>query len=73
MAAFVCRVARGMVKRAAEGDLETLSALKTMAAAIDQATADAARALHDQADYSWTEVGRELGTTRQAAFQRFGS
>lgn len=73
MAAFVCRVARGMVRRAAEGDLEVLSALQSMSAAIDQATTEAAKALHDQAGYSWTEVGRELGTTRQAAFQRFGS
>jgi len=72
MAAFVGRVARGMVRRAAEGDLETLGALANMARDIDKALALAASSLVLEAGYSWTEVGRELGITRQAAWQRFG-
>lgn len=76
MAAFVGRVARAMVRRAGEGDLEALTALRAMSEAIEQATEDAARALHDDpfgpgTGYSWTVIGAELGITRQAARQRF--
>jgi len=69
---MVARISRGMVRRAAEGDLETLGALADMAHDIDKALAAAASSLVMEADYSWTEVGRELGITRQAAWQRFG-
>lgn len=71
MAAFVARVARGMVRRAGEGDLEALTALTGMRKAIDEATDDAAAELH-RAGYSWTDIGRETGTTRQNARQRWG-
>lgn len=71
MSAFVGRVARAMVRRAAEGDLETLSALAAMQAAIDSAIEEAALAAHD-AGYSWSQVAEELSITRQAAWQRFG-
>ena len=46
--------------------------------AARQALADADRELHDavqaarEAGDSWTIIGAALGTTRQAAFQRFG-
>ncbi|MFT4287429.1 hypothetical protein [Nocardioides sp.] len=79
MVPFVGRVARAMVKRAAEGDLEALVALRAMQSAIDAATIDAARALHGHASteyggsaYSWTGIGRVLGISRQAARQAFG-
>lgn len=72
MAAFVSRVARGMVKRADEGDLEVLSALRQMRADIDAAIDAAARSLHEQEDgYSWTAIGAEMGISRQAARQQF--
>lgn len=70
MAAFFQRMARAMVKRAATGDLEALSALADSRAALDEAIVHAARALHDF-DYSWTQIGAELGITRQAARQMF--
>ena len=74
MAAFVGRIARAMVRRAGEGDLEALSALKQMRADVDAATKAAAQALHaDPYGYSWTEIGRELGITRQAARQQFST
>lgn len=50
---------------------EALAAARDLAAAADaamQAAIDLARA----AGYSWREIGEVLGTTRQAAFQRFG-
>lgn len=73
MAAMMSRLARAMVRRANEGDLEALSALASTERAIHDAIVGAAQALHygPQA-YSWTEVARELGVTRQAAQMRFG-
>lgn len=71
IAAFQRRMARAMVRRAVDGDLETLSALVDTQRAIDAALGQAARALHESG-YSWTEIARELGTTRQNARQRFG-
>jgi len=72
IAAFLKRMARAMVRRAAEGDLEALSALQESRDAIDVAMTDAARALHDDFLYSWTQIGTELHISRQAARQRFG-
>lgn len=72
MAGFVRRVARAMVRRAAEGDLEALSALVEIRRATDAAINDAARALHAEG-HSWTDIARELGTTRQNARQRFSN
>lgn len=68
---MIARVARGLARRA-EYDLEALSALQ-----------DAQRIMHDQLTTavvnakahgrSWTEIGRELGMTRQSAQNRFGA
>jgi hypothetical protein len=75
IAAFMRRQLRAMVRRAAEGDLEAMSALKQ----IDQETAvalgDAARALNDPAgpNYSWREIAREYGTTHQNAIKRWAT
>jgi len=65
------RVARAMVRRAAEGDLEAVSALRSMQAAVDEALGQAAAAAHDFG-YSWTHIADELGISRQAAWQQYG-
>jgi hypothetical protein len=55
----------------ADSPLEAVAAAREMAAAAEaalQAAVDHARA----AGQSWREIGEVLGTTRQAAFQRFG-
>lgn len=70
MAAFLRRTMRAMVRRAAEGDQEVLSALVETRAQLDEALRDAAQALHRRG-HSWAFIGNELGMTRQAAFQRF--
>lgn len=72
MAAMMCRVARALVRRATEGDLEALSALRDVDKAVGEAIVAAARGLHyGPQHYSWMEVARELGITRQAAQKRF--
>lgn len=70
MAGFLKRVSKALVRRAAEGDLETLSAIRQVQDDMAVALEAAAQAAH-AAGYSWTEIGRELGMTRQAARQRF--
>jgi len=65
MAAFIARIARAMVRRAAEGDLEALSALRDMRESIDQAMTDATNALKAEG-YSYSQIGFELGITKQS-------
>lgn len=74
LAGFLRRMARALVRRAAAGDLEALAALVESRDALDVAIGDAARALHYDftQPYSWGEIARELGISRQAAQQRFG-
>jgi hypothetical protein len=72
MAAMMTRLARAMVRRADEGDLEALTALAAVDVAVRDAIVAAARALHyGRQSYSWGEIARELGVTRQAAQKRF--
>ena len=72
MAAAISRMTRGLTRRAAEGDLEALSALAEAERAAHLALEAAGAAAHDHG-YSWTEIARELGITRQAAQHRFGN
>lgn len=67
---FLRRMARAFVRRAGEGDLEALSSLVEIQQAMDTAIGECARALHE-CGYSWTDIAREIGTTRQNAQKRF--
>lgn len=71
MAAFMKRTAKAMARRAAEGDLEALAAMREVQVALTEALAAGAAGAHEFG-YSWTEVGREMGISRQAARQQFG-
>jgi len=70
MAAFMNRTMRAMVRRAADGDQEVLSALVDVRAHLDEALRDSARALNARGK-SWAYIGNELGMTRQSAYERF--
>ncbi len=73
MLAMLKRVGgRGLVKRAAIGDLEALSALQEAERVMHDALGEAVTAAREQAGYSWGDIARELGMSRQAAQQRFG-
>jgi hypothetical protein len=70
-AAFARRVIRAYARRIAAGDIEALTAMTTLADDLDQAINEAVIGLREFG-YSWAEIARPLGITRQAAQQRFG-
>jgi len=58
------------VARRNDFDVPDLTTLAGLAADLDDAVAIAVTNLHD-AGHSWATIGDALGTTRQAAFQRY--
>ena len=69
-AAFLKRVLRAYARRIADGDIEALTHLTALSDQLDQAIADAVDGLHHYG-YSWADIAARLGTTRQAAHQRY--
>jgi hypothetical protein len=67
---FVGRVLRAYSSRVADMDVEALAGLVDIERQVDAALRLAVVALHE-GGYSWTDIGRVLGTTRQGARQRF--
>jgi hypothetical protein len=70
------RMLRGLADRAGEGDLMALHELAKLRSILRDHTTAAARALNRASatgpGYSWREIGQAVGTTMQAAQQRFG-
>jgi hypothetical protein len=70
-AAFATRVIRGHARRIADGDIDGLADLLRLSRKLDAATQQAVDGLRGFG-YSWTDIAARLGTTRQAAQQRWG-
>lgn len=70
-ARFTRRILAAHGRRIGSGDIEGLTDLSRLATEIDAITADAVTGLR-AAGYSWAEIAVRLGTTRQAAHQRYG-
>jgi len=71
-AAFARRILGAHGRRIARGDIEGLASLIGLADEIDTAIRTAVDGLRG-IGYSWAEIAARLGTTRQAAQQRFGA
>jgi hypothetical protein len=71
-AAFATRVIRGHARRIADGDIDGLADLLSLSRELDAATQQAVDGLRGFG-YSWADIAARLGTTRQAAQQRWGS
>lgn len=67
---FVGRVIRSYAARVADMDIEALAGLADIERKVDEALRLAVVNLH-AGGYSWTDIGRVLGTSRQGARQRF--
>lgn len=72
--AFAKRIMRAFSKRVGdEADIESLADLVALSNEIDVAIANAVYGLRKaNPPYSWAEIGRVLGITKQAAQQRWG-
>jgi hypothetical protein len=70
-AAFATRIIRAHGRRIADGDIDSLPDLLRLAAELDAATQHAVDGLR-AFGYSWGEIAGRLGTSRQAAQQRWG-
>jgi hypothetical protein len=70
-AAFTRRIIRAYARRVATGDVEALTAMVELARELDIATTHAVDGLREHG-YSWADIGKRLGITRQAAQQRWG-
>lgn len=70
-AAFLRRVIRAYSRRIASGDVEALTDAAQLIAELDDAIAQGVAGLRAYG-YSWAEIARPLGITRQAAQQRRG-
>ncbi len=71
-ASFIRRILRAYSRRVADGDVEALSLMTSLADELDAAIAEAVKGLRAWG-YSWAEIGSRLGITRQAAQQRWGT
>ena len=73
-ATFAARILRAAARRVGDGDVAGLAALVALRSELDEAITEAVAGLRQpQWSYSWSEIARVLGTTRQAAQQRYGS
>jgi hypothetical protein len=70
-AAFARRILRAYARRVADGDVEALISMTSLAQEVDTAIGQAVTGLR-QFGYSWAAIGARLGITRQAAQQRWG-
>ena len=71
-AAFVQRVIGAYSRRVASGDIDALTGMAALSGDLDRAIVEAITALRARHGYSWADIGRALGITRQAAQQRWG-
>ena len=70
-ARFTRRVLAAHGRRIGTGDVEGLADLCRLADDVDTAMTEAVTGLR-AAGFSWAEIAARLGTTRQAAHQRYG-
>jgi hypothetical protein len=70
-AAFARRIVRAYARRVADGDIEALTDMTTLAADVEAAIRVAVIGLRNFG-YSWADIALRLGVTRQAAQQRWG-
>jgi hypothetical protein len=70
-AAFTRRIVAALGRRIASGDVEALADLLALVHEVDQAAHVAVTGLRESG-YSWAEIAARIGTTRQAAQQRWG-
>jgi hypothetical protein len=69
---MVGRILTALGNRVGNADIEMLRGLAELPGVIDTILADTVHQLHDRDQYSWADIARVLGVSREAAWQRFG-
>jgi DNA-directed RNA polymerase specialized sigma24 family protein len=69
-AAFARRVLRAYGRRIAQGDIDAITELSALFAEVESALGSAVLGLR-LLGYSWAEIGKRLGVTRQAVHERW--
>ncbi|WP_408898635.1 RNA polymerase subunit sigma-70 [Nocardioides sp. R1-1] len=69
---FARRIVRAAGKRVGDGEPVDLAALVAVRVELEEVEVRAVQAMRERYGWSWFEIGRELGITRQAAQQRYG-
>lgn len=72
-AGFVKRAIRGYGRRVATADEVDLAEMVELRSVLEGAIADAVQGQRENLGRSWADIGRGLGTTRQAAQERYGA
>lgn len=74
MVGMARRIVRAIGRRVGDRDVEALAGLAALQAEVDAVMAETVARLRspEGGGYSWTDVGRVLDITRQAAQQRYG-
>jgi hypothetical protein len=70
-AAFLRRAIRAFGRRIAAGDIDALADMAFLSDQLDQTIKKSVTGLRERG-YSWSDIGRQLGVTKQAAQQRWG-
>ena len=69
---FLRRALHGYTRRVAHGDIDALASFSALVAEASEQLSEAVFFLRLRG-YSWADIGTRLGTTRQAAQQRWGT
>jgi hypothetical protein len=69
---FLRRALTGYTRRIGQGDIDAIASYSALVAEAAEQLAEAVSLLRVRG-YSWTDISIRLGTTRQAAQQRWGT
>jgi hypothetical protein len=69
---FLRRALYGYTRRVGQGDIDAIASFSALVAEAGEQLAEAVFLLRVRG-YSWTDISLRLGTTRQAAQQRWGT
>ena len=69
---FLRRALTGYTRRVGQGDIDAIASFNALVAEAGEQLAEAVFLLRVRG-YSWTDISLRLGTTRQAAQQRWGT
>jgi hypothetical protein len=71
--AMVSRMIRAYGNRVKDADLEDLRDMTAMQDTLDQVIEATVHHMREHQEFTWQAIGDAVGTTRQAAQQRYGS